>query len=98
MLADMDAFFASVEQVDNPQWRGRPLALTNGELGTCIITCSYEARACGVRTGMHLRAAKRLCPDLVRASSRPLSLRTGVDAHHARAGVIHSRYRGFFGG
>ena len=71
LLADMDAFFASVEQVDNPQWRGRPLALTNGSLGTCIITCSYEARARGVRTGMHLDEARSLCPDLIRCSSRP---------------------------
>ena len=71
LLADMDAFFASVEQVDHPQWRARPLALTNGKIGTCIITCSYPARAHGVRTGMHIREARRLCPDLIHASSRP---------------------------
>ena len=71
LLVDMDAFFASVEQVDRPQWRGRPLALTNGEIGTCIITCSYPARAQGVRTGMHLREARRLCPELIHAVSRP---------------------------
>ena len=71
MLADMNAFFASVEQVDHPQWRGRPLALTNGDIGTCIITCSYEARAHGVRTGMHIRQARQLCPQLVRVCSRP---------------------------
>ncbi len=71
LLADMDAFFASVEQVDHPEWRARPLALTNGDIGTCIITCSYPARARGVRTGMHIRKARRLCPDLIHTSSRP---------------------------
>ncbi len=71
ILADMDAFFASVEQVDHPQWRARPLALTNGDIGTCIITCSYPARARGVRTGMHIREARRLCPDLIHTTSRP---------------------------
>jgi DNA polymerase-4 len=71
LLADMNAFFASVEQVDNPQWRAKPLALTNGDIGTCIITCSYEARAEGVRTGMHIKQARQLCPHLIRVSSRP---------------------------
>ena len=71
LLADMNAFFASVEQVDNPGWRARPLALTNGEVGTCIITCSYEARAYGVRTGMHIERALELCPQLIRVASRP---------------------------
>ncbi len=71
MLADMDAFFASVEQLDHPQWRAKPLALTNGRIGTCIITCSYEARAEGIRTGMHIKEAKLRCPDLIHAFSRP---------------------------
>ena len=67
----MNAFFASVEQVDHPEWRGRPIALTNGAIGTCIITSSYEARAHGIRTGMHIREARRLCPDLIQVVSRP---------------------------
>ncbi len=67
----MNAFFASVEQLDHPQWRTRPLAITNGRIGTCIITCSYQARACGVKTGMHIHQAKRLCPNLIHAVSRP---------------------------
>jgi DNA polymerase-4 len=71
LLADMDAFFASVEQVDHPRWRARPIALTNGDIGTCIITSSYEARARGVRTGMHIGQARKLCPDLIQVSSRP---------------------------
>jgi len=71
LLADMNAFFASVEQVDRPELRARPVALTNGDLGTCIITCSYEARAFGIASGMHIEHARRLCPQLIRVSSRP---------------------------
>lgn len=71
LLADMNAFFASVEQVDHPEWRAKPVALTNGGIGTCIITCSYEARAFGVKTGMHIEQARRLCPQLIQVASRP---------------------------
>lgn len=71
ILIDMNAFFASVEQLDHPEWRGRALAVTNGKQGTCVITSSYEARAFGVKTGMHLREAKRLCPDLIQVGANP---------------------------
>jgi len=67
----MNAFFASVEQVDHPEWRAKPVALTNGGIGTCIITCSYEARAFGVKTGMHIKLARQLCPQLIQVASRP---------------------------
>ena len=59
-LADMDAFFASIEQARNPNLIGKPVGITNGIKGTCIITCSYEARAYGVHTGMHIKYAKKL--------------------------------------
>ncbi|MEN8108764.1 MAG: DNA polymerase IV [Pseudomonadota bacterium] len=71
VLVDMNAFFASIEQRDRPEWRGRPLAVTNGLQGTCIITCSYEARAYGIRTGMRLRQARRLCPELIQCPADP---------------------------
>ena len=71
ILVDMNAFFASVEQFDNPEWRGRPVAITNGKVGTCIITSSYEARAYGIKTGMRLKAARQLCPDLIQCPARP---------------------------
>ncbi len=71
ILVDMNAFFASIEQRDRPQWQGKPVAITNGEQGTCIITCSYEARAYGVHTGMRLREARRLCPDLIQCPADP---------------------------
>jgi DNA polymerase-4 len=70
-LVDMNAFFASIEQRDFPALAGRPVAITNGLLGTCVITCSYEARRDGVKTGMRLPEARRLCPDLIRRPTRP---------------------------
>ena len=70
-LVDMNAFFASVEQRDKPEWRGRPVAITNGLQGTCIITCSYEARAQGVKTGMRLKQAYEKCPTLIQCPAHP---------------------------
>ena len=68
---DMNAFFASIEQRDFPELRGKPVGVTNGLQGATIITASYEARASGVRTGMHFRDARKLCPALIKRSSRP---------------------------
>ena len=59
--ADLDAFFAAVEQRDDPALRGRPIAVGGG----VVMCASYEARACGVRGAMGGGEAKRLCPDLV---------------------------------
>ena len=70
-LVDMDCFFAQVEQMDNADWFKKPVAVTNGLQGTTIITCSYEARAFGVHTGMRLKQARQLCPGLIHAPSRP---------------------------
>ncbi len=72
ILVDMNAFFASVEQLDFPQLAGLPVAITNGLQGTCIITCSYEARAFGIKTGMRLREAYQRCDKLVVRPARPL--------------------------
>lgn len=71
ILVDMNAFFAAIEQLDHPQWRGQPLAVTNGAQGTCIITCSYEARAYGIKTGMRLKEAKERCRNLIQIPARP---------------------------
>lgn len=70
-LVDMNAFFASIEQMDFPQLQGCPVGVTNGERGTCIITASYEARAWGVYTGMRLKAAKEICPGFTQRPARP---------------------------
>ena len=58
---DIDAFFASVEQQLVPRLRGRPVAVGSG----CIASCSYEARRYGLRAGMSLAKARKLCPELV---------------------------------
>jgi len=59
---DVDAFFASVEQLLIPALRGRPVLVGSG----CIASCSYEARRFGLHAGMSLRRAMRLCPHAVR--------------------------------
>src|SRR5215210_1040780 len=56
--ADLDAFYASVEQRDDPRLRGRPVIVGGG----VVLAASYEAKACGVRTAMGGRLARRLCP------------------------------------
>jgi DNA polymerase-4 len=70
-LIDMNAFFASIDQRDFPELVGQPVGITNGLRGSCIITSSYEARAFGVKTGMRLREARKLCPRLVQRPARP---------------------------
>ncbi len=88
MLVDMNAFFASIEQRDRPEWRGRPVAITNGRLGSCIITCSYEARAYGIRTGMRMKKARQLCPELIQCPARPdRYAETSVDIMQALQGI-----------
>ena len=71
IFVDMNAFFCSVEQYDFPELAGQPIGVTNGQIGTCIITCSYEARQRGVKTGMRLKEARQLCPNLIQRPSRP---------------------------
>jgi len=65
VCVDMDAFFASVEQRDNPSLRDKPIAVTGAGERTVITTSSYEARAYGVKTGMTTYKAKKLCPHIV---------------------------------
>ena len=65
MHIDMNAFFASVEQVVNPSLRGKPIAVIGSAKRTVVTTASYEARRFGVRTGMNKYEAKRLCPDVI---------------------------------
>jgi DNA polymerase-4 len=74
--ADLDSFYASVEQRDDPRLRGRPVIVGGG----VVLAASYEAKARGVRTAMGERRARRLCPDAVVVAPR---FRAYVDASKA---------------
>ena len=67
---DMDAFYASVEQRDFPEYRGRPIAVGGSEGRGVVATASYEARSFGVRSAMPGAQARELCPELVFVPSR----------------------------
>ena len=70
--ADLDAFYASVEQLLSPDLRDRPIAVGGG----VVLAASYEAKAFGVRGGMSGRKARELCPSS--SSSTAISVSTGV--------------------
>lgn len=79
---DMDAFYASVEQRDNPELRGIPLAVGHAEERGVVAAASYEARKFGVRSAMSSQRAKRLCPQLTFVSGR-------MDVYKAVSRQIH---------
>ncbi len=76
---DMDAFFASVEQRDNPDLRNKPVAVVGANTRTVVVTSSYQARAMGVKTGMNKFQAKNACPQII-----------FVEAHHEKYTAICS--------
>lgn len=71
LFLDLNSYFASVEQQENPRLRGKPVAVVPADTPhTCAIAASYEAKAYGVKTGTIIRDAKRMCPGLICVQAR----------------------------
>jgi len=88
LFVDFNSFFASVEQQERPELRGRPVAVVPVEADTtCAIAASYEAKAFGVKTGTIVADAKQMCPDLVIVKARHT---TYVDYHHRLVETVES--------
>lgn len=82
MHVDMDAFFASVEQRDDPALQGKPVIVCGKSRRSVVATASYEARAFGVHSAMPLSQAKRLCPHGCFVTPRFEAYREASDAIH----------------
>lgn len=82
MHVDMDAFFASVEQRDDPALQGKPVIVCGKSRRSVVATASYEARAFGVHSAMPLSQAKRLCPHGCFVAPRFEAYREASDAIH----------------
>src|SRR3954469_14720737 len=72
LFIDMNSYFASVEQQDRPELRGRPVAVAPVDTDTtCAIAASYEAKRFGVKTGTNIGHARQLCPGLIVVPGNP---------------------------
>ncbi|TAN22294.1 MAG: DNA polymerase [Acidobacteria bacterium] len=80
LFVDLNAYFASVEQQDRPELRGKPVAVVQVMTpNTVCIAASYQAKPFGVKTGVKVRDAQKLCPELTLILARP---RLYVEYHH----------------
>ena len=88
LLVDMNSYFASVEQQNRPELRGRPVGVVSMLVETtCCIAASYEAKACGVKTGTLVRDARRLCPGIELVEARTTLY---VATHHKIVEAVES--------
>ncbi len=85
---DMDAFYAAVEQRDEPRLRGLPVAVGGGSERGVVMTASYEARRFGVHSAMPTVVARRACPELIVVPPR-------FAAYHEASASVHEVFRSF---
>ncbi|UTC66224.1 MULTISPECIES: DNA polymerase IV [unclassified Treponema] len=85
---DIDAFFASVEQLDNPEYRGKPVIVGGQSERGVVSTCSYEARKFGVHSAMPILQAKKLCPN-------GIFLRGRMGRYHEKSKEVMSIFKDF---
>lgn len=72
LFLDLNAYFASVEQQNDPNLRGKPIAVAPFDSdSTCAIAASYEAKSYGIKTGTNIGDARRMCPDLIVVNATP---------------------------
>ncbi|MGA2834590.1 MAG: DNA polymerase [Terracidiphilus sp.] len=88
LFVDMNSYFASVEQDARPELHGKPVGIVPMMADTtCCLAASYEAKACGVKTGTIVAEAKRMCPDLVLVEARH---EVYVQYHHRIVEAVES--------
>jgi len=86
LFIDFDGYFASVEQHFDPSLRGRPVGVVPVMAeSSCCIAASYEAKQMGVKTGIRVREAREICPDIVIVPARP---ELYVEVHHRAIAVV----------
>lgn len=87
---DLDAFFASVEQLDHPEWRGKPVIVGGkpGDRRAVVSTASYEARKFGVHSAMPLFQAVRLCPNGIYVRGR-------MERYHEKSQEVMAIFRNY---
>jgi DNA polymerase IV len=88
LYVDFNSYFASVEQQERPELRGKPIGvLPVLAETTCCIAASYEAKAFGVKTGTRVSDARKMCPGMIFVEARP---RLYVEYHHSLIDIVES--------